>query len=285
MTCRHQNLVTEAASTAHLAVSLSAHVPRQQSLHAPASLQLNLSSIRIPLVTGYCDVGPVIVTDGQQQQQQGRFTLVLSANSSSGPALAPAKINFELIEASQLTNAVKNAMAAVDAAKEELHHCRTTVSEKQNQAEKLRGSYTKRLQAARTHLKTVLAVTSSSLSGTLQHCKKEQANVRPSRQGRQQHPMQPRDYQQVMAIPGVLGFMSELVFVEDESNARLLSWFARSKLDLLVVTDKEARWAVERRFPRFEYQMLVLSIASASRASSSLPHSGILLLMTLTSHC
>lgn len=275
--CRHLNLVTAAASTAHLAVSVSAHGCSPQSLHGLASLQLNLSSIQIPLVTGYTDMDPVIVTEGQHQQQQGQFALVLSASSSSGPILAPARINFELIEASQLTNAVKNAMAAVDAANEEVRRCRTAVSKKQNHAGSLQKSYTERLKKAQTHLKDV----PSSLPITLHQCQQALANVRPSRQAKHQHSMQPHVYQQVMAIPGVVGFMSELVFVEDESNARLLSWIARSKLDLLVVTDKEARWAVDRRVPGFVYQILVLSLASASCAGRLLPHSGILLLMTL----
>ena len=169
-------------------------------------------------------------------------------------------------------------MAAIDTANEEVRLRLVAVSEKQHQEARLRQSHAERLQAAQSHLSNVpgLCVTSSSLQSMLQHSQHVLANVRPNRQARHRHMVQPGVYQQLMAIRGVIGFMSELVFVEDDSNARLLSWTARSKLDLLVITNKEVHVAINRQFPGFQYQMLVLSIASASCANKPLLHSGTL---------
>lgn len=63
------------------------------------------------------------------------------------------------------------------------------------------------------------------------------------------------------SIDGVLGFISDLVFVEDDSDARLLSWHSGHDLDLLVVTTVATVAAVDHRFPDFEHQKLVLSLA------------------------
>ena len=166
MTCRHQNLVTEAANTASLAVSVSRHVPNQQPLQGPAGLQLNLTSstspaqphqlnltsIQIPLVTGYIDIGPVIVSMDQQDQHWGSYALVTSANSRTSIDITT---GFELIEAFGLTNAVKDAMAAIDTANEEVRLRRVAVSEKQHQEGRLRESHAERLQAAQSHLSHV----------------------------------------------------------------------------------------------------------------------------------
>lgn len=44
-------------------------------------------------------------------------------------------------------------------------------------------------------------------------------------------------YQELMHLPGVLRFLRELICVADDSDARLLSWFAWRKMRTLVVAD------------------------------------------------
>ena len=276
MTCRQLNLVSDAANTASVAVSVLALGLSQQP--ARAYLQLNLSSIEIPLATGYVDFGPIIVSSSQQVQLQGLFALTLSVSSSSGPALTPVNVEFELIEASQLSIAVKNAMAAAYAAEAAVRDCRTEVSQKQHQEGLLRQLFDGCVQAAQSHLSSVpeLDVSPSNFPSIKQLSQQALAAVRQSRTARHRHPMPSHHYDQLMATSGVVGFMSELVFVEDETDARLLSWASGSKLDLLVVTDAKARFAVPQRLPGFRWQMLVLSLASAPSPSKPLPHSGAL---------
>ena len=143
----------------------------------------NLSSLEIPLATGYVDFGPVIVSSNQQEQLQGSFALKLSASISSGPALSPVNVEFELIEASKLSIAVKNAMAAVYAAEAAVHDCRTEVSLKQHQEGLLRQSFDKCVRAAQSHLSSVpdLDVRPSNFPSIRQLSQQAMAALRQSR--------------------------------------------------------------------------------------------------------
>ena len=78
-------------------------------------------------------------------------------------------------------------------------------------------------------------------------------------------------------VPGVIGFAYELLYVADDDQARLLSWFAGNKLEDLFVTTSETKNMVKQLWARWGFmhtQSLNIVYLSNSSGSGPLPHTG-----------
>lgn len=78
-------------------------------------------------------------------------------------------------------------------------------------------------------------------------------------------------------VPGVIGFVHELLYVADDDEARLLSWFAGSKLEDLFVANAETKNAVRGLWDRWGLmgrQSVNIVYLSTSSRPGPLPHSG-----------
>ena len=265
--CRFDNIVTESDSIGSMLAAISASVCTGGTTD---TLQLTLSQVSIPLSTGTVTIGPVVV-DETQGPIEGPHQIQIVLNSSSEQDCVPVRLPFNLIEASTMTQAVKDALAALHQAEQQTRdaeHYASTVTDQLNDA---RGTLQQRLQAARS---TLPDVTATNWQEQLQLCEQRKTGVRVARVARHCHAMRATDLAELTSMDGVLGFISDLVFVEDDSDARLLSWHSMRALDLLVVTTVAAVNAVDARFPDFRPQKLVLSLIHLPSTNQSLPHSG-----------
>lgn len=78
-------------------------------------------------------------------------------------------------------------------------------------------------------------------------------------------------------VPGVIGFTYELLYVADDDQARLLSWFAGNKLEDLFVTTPGTKNAVKQLWARWGFmnsKSLNIVYLSSSSGPSALPHTG-----------
>lgn len=78
-------------------------------------------------------------------------------------------------------------------------------------------------------------------------------------------------------VPGVIGFAYELLYVADDDQARLLSWFAGNKLEDLFVTTSGTKNAVKQLWARWGFmntKTLNIVYLSSSPAPGPLPHIG-----------
>ena len=78
-------------------------------------------------------------------------------------------------------------------------------------------------------------------------------------------------------VPGVIGFVYELLYVADDDQARLLSWFAGGRLEDLFVTTSATKNAVKELWTRLglmRTQSLNIVYLQSSSRPGALPHTG-----------
>lgn len=168
--CRFDNIRTEAESTGSMQAAISA----LSCAEGPADpLQLNLSQVSVPLSTGTVTIGPVVVAE-TQQPVEGPHQIHIGLNSSSEQECLPVRLPFSLIEASTMTQAVKDALAALHQAEQQTRDDEQHASAAADQLSGAQSTLERRLQAARS---TLSSVTASNWHEQLQVCEQALSDV------------------------------------------------------------------------------------------------------------
>ena len=249
------------AGSLHVTLSI-----QDDQKHPAVGFIITPSSVDIPLAEGSVRFEPVLVQPGTTALE-GSYGLRISADG-----LRRFRVPFRLRDAQGLTASVAEALAALNEATDEklaLDDARTGVKLAQKR-EALRKCQ-KELKAKQQYIPSNVA--KGSLHQMQKQCQQHLDALRPARSEREhrmdQHPL----HQQLLAVRGVMGFLHDFVFVEDDNDARLLSWMAKDKLQTLVVDTYETSEAVLRAYPAFTGRMLPLELADNLKPLI-LPHTG-----------
>ncbi len=229
-----------------------------------AGFAVDPCSIQLPVADGAVSMGPVLLQPATTPAA-GTYFLRISV-----PDLPCLRIAFDLEDASGINAAVERALAACNEAACKAESASAKLARKkailQQQQRALQGIE----QAVREHVPS--DVVNSTPEQKLQRCQADLAEM--VSRSEHQHAMIPHPlHQQLKAIKGVLGFLHEFIFVSNGSDARLLSWMAKDKMQSLVVVEYEVTKAVTQACPDFKGRMLSLDIADMAQLFQ-MPHIG-----------
>ena len=217
----------------------------------------------IPLAAGEVSFGPIYVQQGSGSRE-GKHSLRISPVDGHKLGLAPFRIPFDLLNASATSTALQAASDELNTATATVTRLTKQLRQHQLPVTQQRDALRSKVLSARKHIPDHLQLDTGNVSVTLQTCQQSFAELPNQRQPG--HPAWPTEEQrqQLLATKGVLGFLSDLVLVSDDDDARLLSFRAGSRLQVLVVTDWEARLAVRAavEHSRYKPSMLVLTLAN-----------------------
>jgi len=259
---RYHNTVVRPGASGWLLVKVEVQDDQELTV---AGFAVDPCSIRLPIADGAVSMGPVLLQPGTTPAAGTYFLRV------SVPDLPCLRIAFQLEDASGINAAVEKALAARNEAAGKAQSASAKLARKkavlQEQQKALQGIE----QAVREHVPS--DVVNSTPEQKLQRCQADLAAMAPAR-SEHQHAMNPHPLQQQLkAIKGVLGFLHEFIFVSNDSDARLLSWMAKDKMQSLVVVEYEGTKAVTQACPEFKGRMLSLDIADMAQ-SFQMPHVG-----------
>lgn len=265
--CRYQNTVVQPGTAGSLCVKLEVQDNQKRTA---AGFTITPNTIDLPLGEGSVRFGPVLV-QSDTTATEGSYSLSISAKG-----LPRIRTLFELYEAQRLTTDVAEALDAYNQAiarRQALKDKKTGAGLRDKKHE-----WDQRKKALLDAEETVQqCVPSDASGGTLQEklerCDRDLAAL-PSARSAREHPTAKHPlHEQLMAVPGVLGFLHDLVFVRDDNDARVLSWMAQRRLQTLVVDTFESSKAVSTTCPAFKGRMLPLDIADRLQLLH-LPHTG-----------
>lgn len=245
-----------------------------QSMRGLVAIDSGPSSItHISEATGQASIGPLFVEDAPA----GSYVLKISASSNSTEApIQSVHLPFEVLDATQKTQAVKEAMSAVNGAQEEFARSNRAAETAQRQLTQAGQTRHDKLADAAEQLH--MALDATNWQSVQQHCQTEhqQMVAAPRRPARHRHHLSAQAAQRLKSIDGVIGFISDFVYIESESYARLLSWLEGSLLDVILVRDSASRYRVEDAHIQglHEPRFLLLSKLTPLTDRTSLPHSG-----------
>ena len=265
--CRFGNLVTSASKSGSITVRYEVQQKQGQAWAPVASkVQIQPQSVQIPWKEGSVQCQAVVVQP-QGAAEPGQYAIKLV--SLHPPLRAPLRAEFEVLDAHRINTCLSRAVEELNHAEQQLKSMQrqTGLKQKQKVARRrladVQGAIDKVAQQG-------YSVTTSNHAQVLQQCRDEWAGIAPQRsQTVPRHAADERQ-QQLLAIPGVVGFLQDLIFVKDDTDARLLSWYLRSNITALVVLDYEARQRVPQAF---QGTILLLSLADRFR-KAELPHHG-----------
>ena len=210
------------------------------------------------------------------QGQAGSYILELAVSgTTAGAVIHPVRLPFEVIDASEETEAVSTATTAVHGAEHQLTSCKNTAASRSRQLDRA-GSQVRPLLAQAQEILS-MAVDDTNWEAVRQHCQMTQQQTRIARPAKHQHQLSRHAEQRLRAIPGVFGYVSEFVFVEDETYARLLSWQTSNYLGRLLVEDSATRLRLrDANIPVVGSSPAVLLLSKLRPIvnSTGLPHTG-----------
>lgn len=197
------------------------------------------------------------------------------SGTAAGAVIHPVRLPFEVIDASEETEAVSTATTAVHDAEHQLTSCKHTAASRSRQLDRA-GSQIRPLLAQVQEILS-MAVDDTNWEAVRQHCQVTQQQTRIARPAKHQHQLSRPAEQRLRVIPGVIGYVSEFIFVEDETYARLLSWQTSNYLGRLLVEDSATRLRLrDANIPGVGLSpaVLLLSKLRPMVNSTGLPHTG-----------
>lgn len=236
----------------------------QEWIDAP-DLQLDPASSakRLPLTVGEVSFGPIYVQQGSGPRE-GRHCLRISLVDGAKLGLHPFRVPFDLVNASATSAALQEATEQLNIASAKVKQLQQQLKQVQKLFEGQEQSLRKKILNAGKYVPKALPVNTNNISSVLHTCQQSLVDLPDQRQPR--YPAQPTEAlrQELLAIPGVLGFISDLVHVTDDDDARLLSFQAGPKLQVLVVRDWDARLAIREFLRGNVYQPSILPLNHAT---------------------
>lgn len=258
---RYHNTVVRPGASGCLLVKVEVQDDQEVTV---AGFAIDPCSIQLPLADGAVSIGPVLLQSATTPAA-GTYFLHISV-----PDLPCLRIAFELVDASGINAAVEKALAARDEAARKAHSAGAKLARKKAILQQQQKALQEIEQAVREHVPS--DVVNSTPEQQLARCHEDLAAMVPRSEHQRAvnpHPLQ----QQLKAIKGVLGFLHEFIHVSSDSDARLLSWMAKDKMQSLVVVEYEVTKAVTQACPEFKGRMLSLDIADKAK-SFDMPHVG-----------
>lgn len=210
-----------------------------------ADLQLDPASSYpdLPLADGHVRFGPILVLPGSGSRE-GRYSLRVSVAGASKLGLAPFRVPFDMVNASATSLAFQEALDKTNSANARVKELDKQLKRGKKGVEQQEQALEQKLLETSRLLPEDLRGQTQNPGAVLQACQQRLASLPEARQARHPQQLTQELRQRLLAIPGVVGFLVDLVLVSDDDDARLLSFAARSKLSTLVVRDWQARLAV-----------------------------------------
>ena len=221
-------------------------------------------------------IGPICVA-GSTGQVFGNYCLLIQVDSVPDPL----RVVFNFTNASQWTREHAEAKLRADEAKRQLDACLREVNTQESRVTALSAQITSKLAAAGTASQQGVSLGNwQAISQTFLARLQQLPVPRPAKSSQL---VTQAEKHHLLQIPGVLGFVYDHLGVADETDARLLSWYAQLKLSWLVVSTWSAKLAVEDLWIRQwkkRQQLTLLPLDRVSQAPPNLlqlnlPHAGI----------
>ena len=226
-------------------------------------LEPGTPNMSLPLADGQTAFGPICIQEGSGSVE-GRYGLRVSLLGAAPLGLSPFRVMFDLANASATSIAVKEAKDAFITAKGQLKAAEVQLKQKKTVFERRQTDLDRKLLSIRQHLPSDLPLSADNVSDVRDACQDHLAALPGQRPPRSVGQPTGEHRQQLLAFPGVVGFVSDLVLVTDEEDARLLSFSAGRKLQTLLVTDHAVSVAVRKHLQGNAYKPPILSLDLAS---------------------
>ena len=218
------------------------------------------------------DIGPLCVM-ASTGRKSGTYTLTVRVNSVPKPL----SIDFSFTDASQWTD---DCTAAQHRKTEADRLLNTRLKDKSDQDAIIRTVHKEiadKLAAAQT---PSCMPDVNTWQNVQQQCLVLLQQLHEPRAAKISSIVTATERQTLHQTNGVLGFVSELLGVADVTDARLLSWFAQSRLETLVVATWDVKLAVEQLWVQWSkpWPLTILPLDGTPSAShllqQPLPHTG-----------
>lgn len=214
-------------------------------------------------------LGPVLVRSNTGNRD-GNYQLVLQINHVPKSLEIP----FIFNNASQWTQELTDAKHSKDEADRRLRDCLAQLSDQQAAVNTMQNQISERLAHAQQQFPVPVSAANwqqvrDSCHGELMHLPQPRAATVPLNTR-----LSDAEKSTLHQIPGVLGFVYDLLSVADNTDARLLSWFAQRSLLNLVVATWEAKLAVEHlwlhQWGKHNQRLTIWPLSTMRRAHAQL---------------
>lgn len=238
----------------------------------PSSLQI----LSMPAAESSIALDPVLVAEGSAAVH-GLYHLTISVAGVPEPLVVP----FTFTDASGWTHEKTAAEQSRGEAQRRVNELTATVCQNRGRTQEAQAAIRRILHAAGSQVGRLISLDDWPQASA--HCQHElyQLQQLPApRQVRVARPvLQGWQKAQLDQVPGVIGFAYELLYVADDDQARLLSWFARGSLEDLFVAAWETKDGVQALWASWglmnKHSLNIVHVPShSSSRQGALPHSG-----------
>lgn len=231
-------------------------------------------TLSMPAAASSMSLGPVLLAEGCAASN-ALYHLVITVAGVPEPLTVP----FTFTDASGWTQEKSAAKQRTNQAQQQVNELTAAVGKNRGDVHDAAAQVDRVLEAAQGALGH--AINLDNWTHVRNQCQAEWNRLHqlpPPRPAQIARPkLSERQRAELDRVPGVIGFVHELLYVADDDEARLLSWFAGSKLEDLFVANAETKNAVRGLWERWGLmgrQSVNIVYLSTSSQPGPLPHSG-----------
>lgn len=233
-----------------------------------------LDTLSMPAAASSMTLGPVLLAEGCAARN-AVYHLVIRVAGVPEPLVVP----FTFTDASGWTQEKSAAKQRTHEAQQQVNVLTAAVGRNRGDVHDATAQVERMLEAAQGALGH--AINMDNWTQVQNQCQAEWNRLHQlpaARPVQIAHPkLSERQRAELDRVPGVIGFVHELLYVADDDQARLLSWFAGSRLEDLFVANAETKNAVRGLWERWGLmgrQSVNIVYLTAGSRPGPLPHSG-----------